>query len=716
MSFPSLRTAPARPRSAQARRARKASRRTLRSSELRCELLEDRRLLAAVPTIAIDDVQQMEGDDGTTDFVFTVTRSGRTNKPSTVDWVTSPGSATPGVDYQPSDGTLTFERGETTKTIAVPVFGDGIDEADETFFVDLTIIDNGQFGDNRGVGTIVNDDMPLALSISDATLAEGGPTSEAFVTAGSGGLDGPCGVTIGPDGNLYVLSQGNDSVIRYDGSTGEFIDVFVSSGSGGLDFPHDAMFGPDGNLYVTSRDTHSVLKYHGTTGAFVDDFITPESGGDLQNPRGLLFSDDGFLYVTSVDGDDANQGTGDAVLRYDASTGEFDRIFVSSGSGGLDNPTRMAIGPDDDLYVSSTSSTSNAVLRYDGSSGTFIDTFIASGSGGLNGPVDLLFHTDGFLYVSATRSDNVLRYDSATGSYVDTPIDSSSGELDAPRDLVSAADGGLYVSSAATDEIRRFSQTITISLTATSDQIVTVDYSSGDGTAVAGSDYTEANGTVTFAPSETTKKILLVANDDIDIENNETFTVTLFNATGGATIADSQGVVTITDDDSARQISIDDQITAEGDATPHYRGAFVYSLPSVNFNDNTFGPDGMFYASPGPGPLSNTINQYNGTNGAFIRQFVPAGYLSGARDIVFQGDYMYVGSEYTDEVLRFHKGTGEFDSVFVTAENGGGIDGPHGLAFGPDTNSDNIPELYVTGRNSFNVIRYDGATGQPLGA
>ena len=78
MSFPSLRTALDRSRSARAKRARKASRRTLRPRGLRCEPLEDRMLLAAVPTIAIDDVQQMEGDDGTTtDFVFTVTRSGQ---------------------------------------------------------------------------------------------------------------------------------------------------------------------------------------------------------------------------------------------------------------------------------------------------------------------------------------------------------------------------------------------------------------------------------------------------------------------------------------------------------------------------------------------------------------------------------------------------------------------------------------------------------------
>ena len=52
--------------------------------------------------------------------------------------------------------------------------------------------------------------------------------------------------------------------------------------------------------------------------------------------------------------------------------------------------------------------------------------------------------------------------------------------------------------------------------------------------------------------------------------------------------------------------------------------------------------------------------------------------------------------------------------VFVTAGSGG-IDGPHGLTFGPDANGDGVPELYVTGSDSFNVVRYDGATGQPLG-
>jgi len=64
------------------------------------------------------------------------------------------------------------------------------------------------------------------------------------VGSGSGGLDGAAGFAFGPDGNLYVVSNHNSEVLRYDGTTGAFIDTFVGSGSGGLNDPISLTFVP----------------------------------------------------------------------------------------------------------------------------------------------------------------------------------------------------------------------------------------------------------------------------------------------------------------------------------------------------------------------------------------------------------------------------------------------------------------------------------------
>ncbi len=78
---------------------------------------------------------------------------------------------------------------------------------------------------------------------------------------------------------------------------------------------------------------------------------------------------------------------------------------------------------------------------------------------------------------------------------------------------------------------------------------VTVNYATANGTAAAGSDYAALTGTLTFAAGETSKMVHVVVNGDTAVEANETFSLTLSNATG-ATIADSAAVGQITDDDT----------------------------------------------------------------------------------------------------------------------------------------------------------------------
>jgi hypothetical protein len=124
----------------------------------------------AQPSFAINDVTANEGNSGTTNFVFTVTMTGTTALSATVDFATANGTTNPatgdgacgaGSDYMSQNGTLTFAPTDTMMTVTVTVCGETPDEANETFFVNLSGATNAGISDNQGVGTITNDDTSL---------------------------------------------------------------------------------------------------------------------------------------------------------------------------------------------------------------------------------------------------------------------------------------------------------------------------------------------------------------------------------------------------------------------------------------------------------------------------------------------------------------------------------------------------------------------------
>ena len=78
---------------------------------------------------------------------------------------------------------------------------------------------------------------------------------------------------------------------------------------------------------------------------------------------------------------------------------------------------------------------------------------------------------------------------------------------------------------------------------------VYVNYSTVDGTAVAGSDYQAASGTITFSPGQTQATVTVLVNGDTEIEPDETFSLMLTNPIR-ATIANSAVTGTIEDDDA----------------------------------------------------------------------------------------------------------------------------------------------------------------------
>jgi chitinase len=139
------------------------------------------------PSYLISDATVTEGNSGTTDATFVVSLSAVSGAVATVHYETADGTATQPSDYTAISGDLTFNPGETSKSVTVPVKGDTTFEADETFGVTLSLPTGAAMPDPNATGTILNDDTPASpvLSISDATVAEGnaGTIAETFTVS-----------------------------------------------------------------------------------------------------------------------------------------------------------------------------------------------------------------------------------------------------------------------------------------------------------------------------------------------------------------------------------------------------------------------------------------------------------------------------------------------------------------------------------------------------
>jgi len=110
------------------------------------------------PTLSIGDASVVEGDRGSSELRFTVTRSGTGEGTISVSWRTLDGTALAKSDYTAASGTLTLPPNVWTQTISIAVKGDRKREADETFTVALSNVSGGTLVDAVGVGTILNDD------------------------------------------------------------------------------------------------------------------------------------------------------------------------------------------------------------------------------------------------------------------------------------------------------------------------------------------------------------------------------------------------------------------------------------------------------------------------------------------------------------------------------------------------------------------------------
>lgn len=282
-----------------------------------------------VPQLFINDVNVTEGDAGLANATFTVNLSQPTTKTVTVQYATANGTGKAGEDYTTASGTLTFNPGDITKAIAIPIIGDTISEADETFFVNLSNPTKAIIADAKGKGTILNNDTKATLG-----------NDTIYGTSGNDTIDGLAGSDLiyGGTGNDSLFGgEGNDSLSGENGNDtlngGNGKDSLVGGAGndslvGGADDDtlvggagNDTMSGDDGNdSIVGGAGNDSLSGGNGSdTLSGVDASNTAPGKGELDTVIGGLGSDRFVLGDASKgayynDGNASNSGTSDFAL------------------------------------------------------------------------------------------------------------------------------------------------------------------------------------------------------------------------------------------------------------------------------------------------------------------------------------------------------------------------------------------------------------------
>lgn len=242
-------------------------------------------------------------------------------------------------------------------------------------------------------------DLLVCSLLSDQVLRFDGTTGTLIGVFADTHLDGPEGITVGPDGNVYVASEYSENITKWSPS-GAYLGDFVPAMAGW----EDLEFGPDGNLYAMAHFGEAggpISKFDGTSGAYLGQW---GAGAAVSHQHGLTFGPDGnpnigrtiFGPVGSIGKID--QGTGTFVGSV-ATDPHIDGIFDLVFHGGL-------------IYTSD--HLSGAIHRFNPVSGAYMGDFVSGGDPSWG----MIFHTDGWLYVSSGGS--VVRYDASSGALHDT--------------------------------------------------------------------------------------------------------------------------------------------------------------------------------------------------------------------------------------------------------------------------------------------------------
>ena len=449
-------------------------------------------------SISINDVSANEGNAGTTAFNFTVSLSAASTQTVTVNFTTANGTATAGSDYVANSGAVTFNPGETSKTVTIQVNGDTVSEPNETFNVILSGAVNGTIADGTGVGTIVDDDQ-AALSITDVTLTEGNTGTKAF--------------------NFNVtLSRASSQTVSVNFATAN------GSATAGIDY-----FGSNGSVSFSPGETTKTVT------------VTVNGDSDVEPDETFFVNLSGATNASIAD----NQGQG-LIQNDDFSVPSLSINDVSLNEGNTGTTAfnfTVNLTPVSSQVVTVNYATANGTAIAPGDYVAVGSTLLTFGAGVASQQVTILVNGDTTIEAAETFTVNLSNPSNAALS---DPVGLGTIQNDdGAQPGISINDISLNEGNTGTTPFN-----FTVTLSAPTAQTVTVSYATASGTALFPVDFNNITATtLTFNPNETSKQIQVNVNGDTLLEPNETFFVNLSNPTN-ATITDNQGMATILNDDT----------------------------------------------------------------------------------------------------------------------------------------------------------------------
>ena len=438
--------------------------------------------------MSISSPTATEGADATADFVVTLNRS--SSGTVTVDYTTLEATALEGVDYQLTRGTLTFEPGQTSKTVSVPIIDDTINDSGETFWVVLTDVKGATIdGSGVGIGTILNTEV-LTGSFENVPGEHDGSTPFTFDAV----FNSDIGISYATlRDHSFTVTNGKVTRARRNNGRNDSWEITVT---------------PWGNEALTvtlpgNRDC-------GTTAAICTKEDHPVQ---LSNSPSATVAGPPGVSTVPVTASFSNMPAG-----HNGSEFTFDLSFSENVAAGY---ARLR----DHAFSVNGATIKKAQRKTQGSNQNWTVTVDPTGNGGVS---ITLPETTTCSNAGAICTDDGRKLNHSTSDSVQGPV-------------------GISVSDARVQEAAGAVLAFAVTLSRSASSPITINYATSDGSATAGADYTAASGTLTIESGSSSGSIEVTVLDDSHNDGDETLTLT--NASSGV-LTDATATGTIENHDA----------------------------------------------------------------------------------------------------------------------------------------------------------------------